>query len=73
MNVHSGAKPRLRGKVRHSRRVFGFLPAIPHDYIERRRMFRNISNVLLIVFLSLLIAGIIVYSSNPTSFSSPHP
>jgi len=32
-------------------------------------MFRNISNVLMIVFLSLLIAGVIVYTSDPTSFS----
>jgi len=32
-------------------------------------MFRNISNVLMIVVLSLFIAGVIVYTSDPTSFS----
>jgi hypothetical protein len=32
-------------------------------------MFRNISNVLMIVVFSLFIAGVIVYTSGPTSFS----
>ncbi len=70
MNIHSGAKSRSsRGRDRHSRSWFSFLPNIPRDYLERRRMFRNISNVLMIVVLSLFIAGVIVYTSDPTSFS----
>lgn len=70
MNIHSGAKPRSsRGRDHHSRSSFSFLPNIPRDYLERRRMFRNISNVLMIVVLSLFIAGVIVYTSDPTSFS----
>lgn len=71
MNVHSGTKPHIRGKVRHSRSSFPFLPTLPRDYLERRRMFRNVSNVLMVVFLSLLIAGVIIYSSNPASFQRP--
>ena len=71
MNIHSGNRVSgtLRGRARHSRSYFHLLPTIPRDYLARRRMFRNISNVLMIVFLSLLIAGIIVYTSDPTSFS----
>ena len=58
-------------KVHSSRSFFGhFLPAIPRDYIARRRMFRNIASVVMIVVLSLLVAGVIIYTSNPTSFGS---
>ncbi|HEU0367709.1 MAG TPA: hypothetical protein VFR42_00760 [Candidatus Acidoferrum sp.] len=68
MNAHSGhrANSAVRGKTHHS---FHFLPAIPRDYLARRRMFRNISNVLMIVLLSLIIAGVIIYTSDPNSFS----
>jgi len=71
MNVHSGNKVSgtLRAKARHSHRYQHVLPAIPRDYLARRRMFRTISNVLMIVLLSLFIAGVIVYTSDPTSFS----
>jgi hypothetical protein len=70
MNVHSGARPRTtRGRDHNSRLSFLFLPNIPRDYLERRRFFRNISNVVMIVVLSLFIAGVIVYTSDPTSFS----
>ena len=33
--------------------------AIPRDYLERRRYFRKISNVLMIVVLSIIVAGFI--------------
>jgi len=38
------------------------------DYITRRRRARTISNVLLIVLFSVLLAGMILYTSNPASF-----
>ena len=68
MNAHSvnRANSAVRGKSHHS---FHFLPAIPRDYLGRRRMFRNISNVLMIVLLSLIIAGVIIYTSDSNSFS----
>lgn len=69
MKVHSGVKPRARGRIRRSRLPHSLLPAIPRDYIERRRLFRNLSNLLMIVFLSIFIAGVIVYTSDPSSFS----
>jgi len=58
-----------RHKLRHSRSAFHILPAIPRDYLARRKLFRTISSVLMIVLFSLIIAGIIVYSSDPESFS----
>jgi len=58
-------------KAHHSRSFFGGLfPAIPRDYLARRRRIRNLTNFLLIAVLSLLLAGVIVYTSNPGSFSS---
>jgi hypothetical protein len=55
------------GTRTHSSRSFfsQLKPAIPRDYLARRRMFRNISNVLMIVLLSALVAGVIIYTSNP--------
>ena len=67
MNFNSGT--RLRSKSQHSHSSFHFLPAIPRDYLARRKLFRNVSNVLMIVLFSLIIAGVIVYTSDPTSFS----
>jgi len=58
MNLHTGA----RSRGHHSR----FFPSRRHDYLERRRLFRHISNVLMIVVLSLVVAGFIVYTSDPT-------
>lgn len=70
MNVHSGARPRNpHGRHHHSRLSFLSLPTIPRDYLERRRFFRKVSSVLMIVIFSLFIAGVIVYSSDPSSFS----
>jgi len=70
MNVNSGTRLRsTRRKIQHSHASFRLLPAIPRDYLARRKLFRNISNVLMIVLFSLIIAGIIVYTSDPASFS----
>jgi len=64
MNLHSGARPRAaRG---HRSR---FRPSRGRDYLKRRRVLRHISNVLMIVVLSLFLAAVIVYTSDPTSFS----
>lgn len=58
-------------KAHHSRSFFGGLfPAISRDYLARRRRTRNLTNFVLIAVLSLLLAGVIVYTSNPGSFSS---
>jgi hypothetical protein len=64
MNSHSGARPRA-SRGRYSR----FLRSHRRDYLQRRRLSRHISNVLMIVMLSLFVAGVIVYTSDPTSFS----
>jgi len=64
MNSHSDARPRA-SRSRHSR----FFPRRRRDYLTRRRLIRHISNVLMIVMLSLFVAGVIVYTSDPTSFS----
>jgi hypothetical protein len=66
MNVNSGT--RRRGKIQRSN-SFRFFSVIPRDYLARRELFRKISNVMMIVLFSLIIAGIIVYTSDPTSFS----
>jgi hypothetical protein len=64
MNSHSGARPSA-SRGQRSR----FFPSRRHDYLKRRRLIRHISNVLMIVMLSLFVAGVIVYTSDPTSFS----
>jgi hypothetical protein len=59
-------------KVHHSRFFLGHrLPAVPRDYLLRRRMFRKISYIVVVIVLSLLVAGVIIYSSNPSSFTPP--
>ena len=54
-----------------SRSFFSQLfPPIPHDYLARRRWFRTLLTTLMIVVLSVLLAALIVYTSNPSSFGS---
>ena len=61
-------------KVHHSRFFLGYrLPAVPRDYLMRRRMFRKISAIVMVIVLSLLVAGVIIYSSNPSGFTAPGP
>ncbi len=43
---------------------------IPRDYLARRRRYRTVSTTLMILVLSLLLAAVIVYTSNPSSFGS---
>jgi len=64
MHSHSGS-----GRRASRGRFFRFLPSRRRDYLKRRRLFRHISSVLMIVMLSLFVAGVIVYTSDPTSFS----
>lgn len=55
----------------HSRTLFGYRWLnIPRDYLSRRRYFRKISNLVMILLLSLILAGFIIYTSNPGGFSS---
>jgi len=68
MNVHSGVRQRGSVRQRMLGSKFSFLPEIPRDYLARRKLFRTISNVLMIVLFSLAIAGVIVYTSDPSSF-----
>jgi len=48
------------------------IPALPRDYIRRRRVMRRISNVVIVVLLSAAVASVIVHFSGPTAFSAPH-
>jgi hypothetical protein len=54
----------------HSR---GFFPSMPRDYLRRRRVVRRISNIVLVVLLSVAFAYGIVHISGPGAFSAPHP
>jgi len=54
----------------HNAFRFSLSRGIPRDYLMRRKLFRNVLNVILLVLLSILAAGIIVYTSNPSSFQS---
>jgi hypothetical protein len=53
----------------HSRGIF---PSLPRDYIRRRRVVRRISNVVIVVLLSVAVAYAIVHISGPAPFSAPH-
>ena len=57
-------------RTNHPRSFLGYRwAAVPRDYLARRRYFRKISNVVMIVLLSLILAGLIIYTSNPGGFS----
>jgi hypothetical protein len=59
-------------RANHPRSFFSYRwAAIPRDYLARRRYFRKISNIVMIVLLSLILAGFIIYTSNPGGFGSP--
>jgi len=51
---------------------WGIFPALPRDYIHRRRVVRRISNVVMVVLLSAAVAYVIVHFSGPAAFSAPH-
>ena len=55
-----------RASHSHSRTFLGFRwTSIPRDYLERRRWFRRVSDILMILLLSILVAGVILYTSSP--------
>ena len=59
-------KPMLRSS--HSSGIF---PSLPRDYIRRRRAIRRISNIVIVVLLSVAVAYAIVHISGPAPFSAP--
>ncbi|MBS1864413.1 MAG: hypothetical protein JSS69_00705 [Acidobacteria bacterium] len=61
-----------RNQVVRSSHSWGIFPAMPRDYIRRRRAIRRISNVIIVVLLSLVVAYAIVHMSGPAAFSAPH-
>ncbi|SRR5579859_5384644 len=65
--------PSRAGKrMAHSSQSRGFFPALPRDYIRRRRVMRRISDVVLVVLLSAAVAYAIVHVSGPSGFPAPH-
>ena len=61
----------MHTKAHRSRSFFALLFSRPsRDYLERRRWSRMIFSTLVIVFLSVLVAAAIIYTSNPSSFGS---
>ncbi len=58
--------------MHHSAHSRGIFPALPRDYIHRRRVTRRISNVVMVVLLSAALAYVIVHFSGPAAFSAPH-
>ena len=63
---------RSRKHMLHSSHARGIFPALPRDYIRRRRVVRRISNVIIVVLLSAALAYAIVHVSGPAPFSVPH-
>lgn len=60
-----------RHAMRFSRR-WGIFPALPRDYVHRRRAIRRISNVVLVILLSAAVAYAIVHVSGAGGFTAPH-
>ena len=53
-------------KANNSRSFLGYrLNPVPHDYLARRRRVRQISSIIMTLILSIVVAAIIIYSSNP--------
>jgi hypothetical protein len=51
---------------------WGIFPVLPRDYIRRRRVVRRISNIVIVILLSLAVAYAIVHVSGPAPFAAPH-
>ena len=66
------ARGRYRKPMLRSSHSWGILPSLPRDYIRRRRVVRRISNVVIVVLLSVAVAYGIVHVSGPAPFSAPH-
>lgn len=54
----------------HSRHLGSLWPGLPREHFARRRMIRTIFEVVVIAILSIIVAGIIVYNSDPAGFST---
>ncbi len=74
-----GFEPSSETGHRHHRRhtmrsshFWGIFPSLPHDYVRRRRAVRRISNVVIVVLLSIAVAYAIVHFSGPAGFTAPH-
>jgi len=65
--VHRSHK--LMAHSSHSRGIF---PSLPRDYMRRRRAIRHISNIVLVILLSVALAYVIVHVSGPGAFPAPH-
>src|SRR5262249_19217554 len=61
-----------RRHTMRSSRSWGVFPSLPRDYVRRRRITRRISNVVIVVLLSIAVAYAIVHVSGPGAFSAPH-
>ena len=63
---------RSRKRTPRPSRPWSIFPALPRDYISRRRVMRRISNVVIVVLLSAAVAYVIVHFSGPAAFPAPH-
>jgi hypothetical protein len=63
---------RSRKRMPHHSHSWSIFPALPRDYIRRRRATRRISNIIIVVLLSAAVAYAIVHVSGPAAFSVPH-
>ena len=60
----------MRTKAQRSRFSFARHFDVPHDYIARHRRSRKITSIILVAILSLAVAALIVYTSNPGGFAA---
>jgi len=58
------ARTPMSSKAQHEYRS-SFPQGAPKDYLARRKMFRKISGIVMTALFSLLVAGLIVYWSDP--------
>lgn len=54
----------MSSKAHHDFR-FPFVRGVPRDYLARRKMFRKVSGIVMLVLFSVLVAGIILLYSDP--------
>jgi len=60
-------------RANNSRSFLGYrLNPVPHDYLARRRRIRRISTIVMTVIFSIVVAAIIIYSSNSNSGAIAH-
>jgi hypothetical protein len=60
-------------RANNSRSFLGYrLNPLPQDYLARRRRIRQISTIVMTVIFSVVVAAIIIYSSNSNPGSTAH-